>query len=171
MVLLYQPSLRCHHRSLHHLLLPTPGGKTKAVASTWQEQIKLLDLEGTFFFIPGVICLLLALQWGGTKYPWSDGRIIALFVLFGVLIIAFVAIQIWKGELATVPPRIFKNRNIWGCALYAAFQGAAFFIFIYYVSASLAFLNYQGIIGTNTKYRFPFGSKPSRAPRLFDPVS
>ncbi|KAE8550205.1 hypothetical protein EYB25_006426 [Talaromyces marneffei] len=110
-----------------------PGGKTKAVASTWQEQIKLLDLEGTFFFIPGVICLLLALQWGGTKYPWSDGRIIALFVLFGVLIIAFVAIQIWKGELATVPPRIFKNRNIWGCALYAAFQGAAFFIFIYYI--------------------------------------
>lgn len=111
-----------------------PGGKTKAAASTWKEQIKLLDLEGTFFFIPGVICLLLALQWGGTKYAWSDGRIIALFVLFGVLIIGFVAIQIWKQELATVPPRIFKNRNIWGCAIFAAFLGASFFVMVYYVS-------------------------------------
>lgn len=121
-----------------------PGGKTKASTLTWKEQIKLLDLEGTFFFIPGVISLLLALQWGGTKYAWGNGRIIALFVLFGVLIIGFVAVQIWKQEMATVPPRVFKNRNIWGCALFAAFQGAAFFVMVYYVSvlsASTGFID------------------------------
>jgi hypothetical protein len=35
------------------------------------------------------VSLLLALQWGGSKYAWDNGRIIALFVLFGILITAF----------------------------------------------------------------------------------
>lgn len=110
-----------------------PGGKVKGADLTWREQLKVLDLEGTALFIPGVICLLLALQWGGTTYAWGNGRIIALFILFALLIAGFVTIQLWKQELATVPPRIFKNRNIWGCALFAAFQGAAFFVMVYYV--------------------------------------
>jgi putative effector of murein hydrolase LrgA (UPF0299 family) len=73
----------------------------KEVASlTWKERAGQLDLLGTLFFMPAIVSLLLALQWGGSKYEWSDGRIIALFVLFGVLIIAFVGIQIWKQDSA-----------------------------------------------------------------------
>jgi len=59
-----------------------------------------LDLLGTLFFMPAVVSLLLALQWGGSKYAWSNGRIIGLFVVFGVLIIVFVGIQIWKQDHA-----------------------------------------------------------------------
>jgi MFS family permease len=73
----------------------------KEVASlTWKERAGQLDLLGTLFFMPAVVCLLLALQWGGSKYNWSDGRIIALFVIFGVLITSFVGIQIWKQDNA-----------------------------------------------------------------------
>ncbi|KAH8693573.1 major facilitator superfamily domain-containing protein [Talaromyces proteolyticus] len=111
----------------------TPGKKTKDAPLSFVEQLKLMDLEGTGLFIPGVVCLLLALQWGGTKYAWDSGRIIALFVLFGVLIIGFVAIQIWKQERATVPPRIFKNRNVWGGAIFASSLGASFFVMVYYL--------------------------------------
>lgn len=100
----------------------------------WKQQIFQLDLEGTVCFLPGIISLLLALQWGGTKYPWSNGRIIGLFVVFAVLVIAFVLIQVWKQERATVPPRIFLNRNVWGCAIFGACFGASFFLLIYYVS-------------------------------------
>ena len=32
------------------------------------------DPIGTLVFIPAIICLLLALQWGGSKYPWSNGK-------------------------------------------------------------------------------------------------
>ena len=32
------------------------------------------DPVGTIVFIPAIICLLLALQWGGSKYPWSNGN-------------------------------------------------------------------------------------------------
>ena len=78
----------------------------------WRQQVNQLDPVGTFFFITGIICLLLALQWGGSTYPWSSGRIIALLVLFVILISVFIAVQIWKQDNATVPPRIVKNRSI-----------------------------------------------------------
>ena len=32
------------------------------------EKIRQLDLYGTAVFLPGVVCLLLALQWGGSEY-------------------------------------------------------------------------------------------------------
>lgn len=96
-------------------------------------QIMQFDLYGTALFLPGIVCLLLALQWGGSKYAWSNGRIIALFVLFAVFIAGFVAVQIWRQEKATVPPRVFKNRNVWSPALFIACLGAAFFIFIFYI--------------------------------------
>ena len=99
----------------------------------WKQRIGMLDLEGTWVFIPGVVCLLLALQWGGSKYPWDNWRIILLFILFGLLIIAFIGIQIYKGELATVPPRVLKQRSVWSSAWFAACLGAAFFTMIYYI--------------------------------------
>jgi len=87
-------------------------------------------------FLPAIVCLLLALQWGGSKYEWNSGRIIALLVLFVLLAVGFVAVQIWKGEDATVPPRIFLNRNIWGCAWFASMIGGSFFILVYYIRTS-----------------------------------
>jgi hypothetical protein len=83
--------------------------------------------------MPAVVCVLLALQWGGTTYDWNDGRIIALFVLFGVLITLFLTVQWWAQDDATVPQRIFKIRTIWSCSLYQFALGGGFFIFIYYV--------------------------------------
>lgn len=83
--------------------------------------------------MPAVVCILLALQWGGSTYAWNDGRLIALFVLFSILILAFLAAQWWAEDDATVPPRIFKLRTIWSSSLYQFSLGASFFIFIYYV--------------------------------------
>jgi MFS family permease len=102
-------------------------------ASTIGERFAQLDPLGTLCFLPGVVCLLLALQWGGSKYAWDNGRIIVLFVLFGVLIIAFVAIQIWKQDTATVPPRIIMQRSVAAGAFYAVCVGGAMMMFVYYL--------------------------------------
>ena len=77
-----------------------------------RRQIIRLDPLGTAVFFPAITCFLLALQWGGTTYPWSNTRIIALFVLSGVLGIVFIAVQIWRQEDATIPPRVIKQRSI-----------------------------------------------------------
>lgn len=99
----------------------------------WKEQIKQIDLPGTSVLAPSIICLILALQWGGEKYPWDDARVIALFVVAGVLFGTFIGIQFLQGERATVPMRMMKNRNIWGAVWYGSFLNAAMFIITYYV--------------------------------------
>ncbi|EFQ95213.1 hypothetical protein P3342_002006 [Pyrenophora teres f. teres] len=103
------------------------------VQATWKQQLQKFDLPGTACFLPAIICLLLALQWGGSKYAWGSARIVVLLVLFVLLVCAFLAIQWWKQEDATVPPRVFLNRNVWGSAWFGAMLGAAFFLIVYYL--------------------------------------
>lgn len=101
--------------------------------------IKKLDLGGTTLFVAGIICVLLALQWGGVKYAWSDARIIALFVLFGVLLIAFIGLQIVLKENALLPIRIITQRTMASACLFSACIGGSFFIFVYYVPIWVSF--------------------------------
>ncbi|RYP81618.1 hypothetical protein DL769_001919 [Monosporascus sp. CRB-8-3] len=96
-------------------------------------RIDRFDPIGSVIFIPAIVCLLLALQWGGTTYPWNDSRVIALFVVSGVLLFVFLGVQLWKQDNATVPPRIVKKRTVWASALYAFTLGSSQFIMIYYV--------------------------------------
>ena len=79
------------------------------------------------------MCLLLALQWGGSTYAWSNGRIVALLVVFAVCISVFIGVQIWKGETATVPPRIVIQRSI-AAGMWSQFcLGSAMMIPVYYI--------------------------------------
>jgi MFS family permease len=104
---------------------------------SFKEKVAKMDIPGTICLFPGVICLLLGLEWGGSTYPWNNGRIIALLVLGVVLLSAFVVIQARNGDHATVPPRVFCNRNIWGSSLFGCCITAAFFVMLYYVCTPL----------------------------------
>ncbi|KAF4449182.1 major facilitator superfamily transporter [Fusarium austroafricanum] len=108
------------------------------------QQVKQLDPWGNLVFLPGVICLILALQCGGEKYAWDEGRIIALLVVSCVLLIAFVGIQIWQKENATVPPRLFKVRNVWLGTIFAFCLGSVLIVFL--ISLPIWF---QGVRGTD----------------------
>ncbi|CAG8971738.1 hypothetical protein HYALB_00007218 [Hymenoscyphus albidus] len=106
----------------------------EAIASLgWKARIKEFDLEGTAAFIPAIISLLLALQWGGTKYPWGDAKIIGLLVTFGVLIAIFIGIQLWKQDSATIPPGIMKKRTVWSSSWYSFTIGSCFLLLVYYL--------------------------------------
>lgn len=98
------------------------------------QKLKRMDPLGIIVFIPAIVSILLALQWGGAKYDWDNARIIALFVLFGVFGTVWCWVQGWKQENATVPPRLLKNRNVLGAVIHAMFLGGSFFVFSYYVS-------------------------------------
>ncbi|KAM0410385.1 hypothetical protein ACHAPZ_000981 [Fusarium culmorum] len=109
-----------------------------------KQQIKQLDPWGNLVFLPGVICLILALQWGGEKYAWDSGRIVALLVLACVLLLVFIGIQIWQQENATVPPRLFKIRNVWLGTIFAFCLGSVLIVFL--IALPVWF---QGIRGTD----------------------
>ena len=101
--------------------------------SSIRQQLAQLDLLGTAVFLPSTVCLLLALQWGGTIYAWSNWRIILLLVLFGVTMPVFIYIQHVKQETATVPPRIFKYRSIMAAMWWSFTIPSAMTVIIYYL--------------------------------------
>lgn len=111
-------------------LLKLPSKKTE---TSLKAQFSQLDPLGTAFFLPGIICLLLALQWGGSAYAWNNGRIIAMLVIFGLCLCGFIAVQIWKGDMATVPPHIIKQRSIAAAFWYSTCVGGTMMTMIYYL--------------------------------------
>ncbi|KAF7314331.1 Major facilitator superfamily transporter [Mycena kentingensis (nom. inval.)] len=110
-----------------------PGAQRKEDGMPLRQRIMKFDPIGTIIFVPAIVSLLLALQWGGSKYEWSNGRIIGLFVVFGVLISIFIGLQVWGQENATVPPRILKYRSILAGCIFSLTLGSSFFILVYYL--------------------------------------
>jgi MFS family permease len=100
---------------------------------SYLDRMKELDLIGASILIPAIICLLLAVQWGGNTYPWNNSRIIGLFVGAGLLLILFVYTQIRLGEKATIPPRILKQRTVAAACAFVFFFGAGVFVLMYYL--------------------------------------
>jgi hypothetical protein len=107
------------------------------------QKLEEIDFLGAFFLIPypissyssddrSIICLLIALQWGGTVYPWNDSKIIGLFVGFGLMIIIFAIIQFKKGDKGTIPISILKQRTVASAVIFSFFMAASFFTLIYY---------------------------------------
>jgi len=107
--------------------------KPAASQQSWFEVFKKLDPIGNLLFVPSIICLLLALQWGGVTYPWSSGRVIALLVVFAVTLVGFIIVQIYMGEDATLPIKIATQRTIAFASLFSFCLGASFFIVTYYM--------------------------------------
>ena len=50
------------------LKIPKPDSANRA----FSEKVKGLDPLGSILLVPGLICLVLALQWGGGKYAVSS---------------------------------------------------------------------------------------------------
>ncbi|KAF2732367.1 major facilitator superfamily transporter [Polyplosphaeria fusca] len=97
------------------------------------QQLKKLDPIGTALFLPSMICLIMALQWGGTAYAWSNWRIVLLLVLFPVLLAGYVAVQMWKPETATMPMRILTQRTVAFGTFYTSTSIASMLVVTYYI--------------------------------------
>lgn len=48
--------------------LPQPKKASLPVKDRWRE----LDIFGTLLYVPMAVCLILALEWGGTELSWDD---------------------------------------------------------------------------------------------------
>ncbi|KAL8942384.1 MAG: hypothetical protein Q9216_001704 [Gyalolechia sp. 2 TL-2023] len=107
--------------------------RKKQASIGFKARFQQFDPIGTILFMPAIICLLLALQWGGSEYSWGSGRIIALFVIAGVLASGFAIVQFRQGDNATIPIRIVKQRSMATASWFVFCLGASFFVLIYFV--------------------------------------
>ena len=97
-------------------------------------QLKRLDPIGMLFFVPSMVCLILALQWGGTTYSWSAPRIIGLLVTFAILFIAFVVVEVLTPETAMAPTRVILERSVAGSMAFMFLLSGALMTLIYYLT-------------------------------------
>jgi MFS family permease len=80
------------------------------------QKAKHLDLLGLLLFIPAVVMLLLALQWGGNAHAWKSATVIGLIVGFTLLITLFGLWQWHQNEEASIPLRVLGQRNVYSAA-------------------------------------------------------
>ena len=113
------------------LLLKSP--KIPREPATIRQQTMRLDPVGTCLFVASVACLVLALQWGGSVYPWANWRLIVLLVVFGITAIAFGVVQVMMPESASLPMRIIKQRSVWAGACFVFFLSASLMICVFYM--------------------------------------
>ncbi|KAF2815351.1 MFS general substrate transporter [Mytilinidion resinicola] len=97
-------------------------------------QLKLLDPLGLLFFVPSMVCLILACQWGGTTYPWSAPRIIVLLVIFALTFILFLAVEVFTPKTAMAPTRVVLNRSVAGSMLFMFLLSGALMAIVYYLA-------------------------------------
>ncbi|KAF6816720.1 major facilitator superfamily transporter [Colletotrichum musicola] len=115
------------------VLFDPPSQPPKEKDTTLTEKFLQVDPFGTVALMPAVICLLLALQWGGTVYPWSNPRVIVLFILFGILSIAFIVIQMRNGKNATLPITVISQRSVAAACWFSVCTAGADFTLRQYI--------------------------------------
>lgn len=95
--------------------------------STW-ERIRRVDVVGNSILIASTFAILWALTYGGTRYTWRQGNVLAPLVsgLVGLVVAFFWEMSPWC-KYPVMPPLHFKNRT----------SAAAFFIS--FISMLLAF--------------------------------
>ncbi|KZP14857.1 MFS general substrate transporter [Athelia psychrophila] len=121
--------------------------KRRVSSLTLREKILEMDLLGALFLITAIVCLLLALQWGGTTYAWGDAKVFGLFIGFGLLLACFVLVQYKLQDKAMIPPRIFLHqRTILASALFSALFAMALYTHIFYLP-----FYFQAVKGTTAE--------------------
>lgn len=111
----------------------TDPRKDEHARTPWLKRWARFDWPGTVLFTASLICLFLALEWGGTTYAWSNGRIIALLVLFVVLLVAFGAVEVLRPDHAMLPLRVMRQRSMIAGSVYVFLMSASLETLEYYV--------------------------------------
>jgi hypothetical protein len=116
------------------LHLPAPPQQQTAAPLTLLGKAKRLDPLGLLFFVPSMVCLILALQWGGTTYAWSSAKVIGLLVTFAVTLIAFLFVEYKMPDTAMAPRRVVLNRSVGSSLLFSFCSSGGMMSAVYYLA-------------------------------------
>ncbi|KAE8140151.1 major facilitator superfamily domain-containing protein [Aspergillus pseudotamarii] len=82
-----------------------------------------LDLIGFSIFVPAIIQLLLALDYGGNQYPWNSATVIGLFCCSGAMFILFLGWEYRTGREAMFPLYMVSQGIVLFSCLFMFFLG------------------------------------------------
>lgn len=115
------------------------------------DRLRSISWAGFAANVPMALCLVLAFQWGGNQYVWSNWRVILLLALAGVLLVSFLSIEHWAGDGGLVPLKMLRQRMIVCASLITFCNFAHLFLLAYYVSRRLICIHF-GFARSNTSF-------------------
>ncbi|SAM07153.1 hypothetical protein [Absidia glauca] len=92
---------------------------------------KSIDYAGILLLIPSVTLFLLALNFGGSMYPWQSIEVLVPLVLSVVFCCGFIVIECKFAHNPILPPRLFKNQSIVATLLTDWMFGTCMFAFVF----------------------------------------
>ncbi|KAI0648727.1 iron permease [Trametes meyenii] len=107
-------------RWLFYLNLPLAGISFVLVAvflrvrtpeGSMREKLARVDWIGNFIIIAGTTLALLALTWGGIRYPWGSAHVLAPLIIGAVLILSFFVYEHFVPQEPTTPLDVLRNRT------------------------------------------------------------
>jgi MFS family permease len=120
---------------------PRPGASLK-------ERAAEMDYAGIVLQAGALAAFIIAINWGGITYPWNSGRIIALFVVSGVLFMILGIQQVWNisttASRRIIPVQFFRSRTVLVLFSITAAGGACSFVPIYMVPIFFQFTRSDG---------------------------
>ncbi|KAF9870587.1 hypothetical protein CkaCkLH20_11893 [Colletotrichum karsti] len=76
------------------------------------DQLRRIDYGGLVFYSGGLLCVLLALSWGGRQYAWDSAHVLSTLIIGFVLLVVFVLYEVyWPLASPLLPMNLFKIRN------------------------------------------------------------
>lgn len=121
--------------------------------------VRRIDFAGALAAAAATICLLLALTWGGSTYPWGSAQVVGLLSGALVLYLAFFITERRVSE-PLLPLDLFRNQVFTASSLLALAGGMIGYAMIFYLPLFI-----QGVLGQTAT-----NSGASLAP-LFIPVA
>lgn len=96
------------------------------------------DWVGAAISMGWAVCLILSLQYAGVTKKWTDGSVIAMLVLTGVLPFVFLGWEWWLGpERQMLKLHLLRHRTILGAGICLSWLFAVFMLVVYYMSLNL----------------------------------
>ncbi|CAK7222292.1 hypothetical protein SCUCBS95973_004793 [Sporothrix curviconia] len=95
---------------------------------TWKTELKKLDYGGIVIFTGISVLILLALNWGGSTYAWTDKHVLAPLIIGCVLVPIFGLYEAYMPlEQPILPIKLLKNRAYLAIVVVACIGQMAYF--------------------------------------------
>nr|POE75125.1 putative efflux pump gsfj [Quercus suber] len=114
------------------IFFQTPSAAKPQVA-TLRQKLLHLDPIGAALVMAFVVCYLLAMQDGGSKYPWSSAHEVGLLVGSALIVGTFVLWEWYQRDTAMFPFRLAKQRIYIVESVFSFFYSGAYYLVLYYL--------------------------------------
>lgn len=105
-----------------------------------REKMFLIDYIGNLLIAAAIVLFLLPLSFGGINYPWRSGAVISMFIISGLLFIAF---GVWNFKYSKNPlilPSLVKTMGV------MAPSGVMFLTFYSFMAVSVFLATYFQVV-------------------------